>query len=103
MQPSDIEALIALAINPPVVVIAPDRHRSGTNALLLSPSGLFDYSFGPGSFQKHCEKTKKSWRKAGNSFHPFVELDLDLPEDLEILRKFEKDIPSLKITSNSIH
>jgi 2-phospho-L-lactate guanylyltransferase len=103
MQPSDIEALIALAINPPVVVIAPDRHRSGTNALLLSPSGLFDYSFGPGSFQKHCEKAKKAGARLEICSIPSLELDLDLPEDLEILRSLEKDIPSLKITSNSIH
>src|ERR1041385_4311397 len=33
----DILTLIGRAGEPPVVVIAPDRHGSGTNALLISP------------------------------------------------------------------
>ncbi len=103
MQSSDIEELISLAENPPVVVIAPDRHHSGTNALLLNPAGLLDYAFGPGSFQKHCEKAKKIGARLEICNLPSLELDLDLPEDLEILRKLEMDIPGLKITSKSIY
>ena len=74
IQPEDIQAFIAKAINPPVVVIAPDRHQSGTNALLLNPSGLFEYSFGPGSFQKHCEKALKSWCKIRDLQYPVTRI-----------------------------
>lgn len=97
IQPEDIRTFIALATDPPVVVIAPDRHQSGTNALLLSPSGLLEYSFGPGSFQKHCEKAQKAGARLEICKIPALELDLDLPEDLEILRKLEVDIPDLNI------
>jgi 2-phospho-L-lactate guanylyltransferase len=37
----------------PVCVIAPDRHRSGTNLLYLSPVRDDLYRFGPDSFHKH--------------------------------------------------
>src|SRR5512132_1719176 len=35
ISPQDIRELINRAVDPPVVVIAPDRHRKGTNALLI--------------------------------------------------------------------
>lgn len=99
IQPEDIQDFIARAVDPPVVVIAPDRHMSGTNALLLSPLGLFEYSFGPGSFQKHCHQAQWVGAKLEICKIPSLELDLDLPEDLEILRKLEVDIPDFKIIS----
>src|SRR5512147_2092724 len=42
----DILALLDRAVHPPVVVIAPDRHQKGTNALLMWPPGLIEYDFG---------------------------------------------------------
>src|ERR1051325_7517995 len=51
---SDVTTLIERASDPLVVVIAPDRHEKGTNALLISPSGLIEYDFGINSFQRHC-------------------------------------------------
>lgn len=98
MQPADIKALISMGSDPPVVVIAPDRHGSGTNALLLNPGGLLEYSFGPGSFYKHCEKAREVGARLEICNLPSLELDLDLPEDLEILRKLEVDIPGLNVT-----
>jgi 2-phospho-L-lactate guanylyltransferase len=101
MQPSDIQTLISMAIDPPVVVIAPDRHGAGTNALLLNPAGLLEYSFGPGSFQKHCEKARLIGARLEICTLPSLELDLDLPEDLEILRKLEMDIPGFHVTKQT--
>ena len=60
----DILELVRRAQEPPVVVIAPDRHGRGTNALLISPPGLIEYDFGENSFQRHCERAKKCRRKA---------------------------------------
>ena len=37
----------------PGVTIVPDRHGTGTNALLLAPPDAIDPSFGPGSFARH--------------------------------------------------
>jgi 2-phospho-L-lactate/phosphoenolpyruvate guanylyltransferase len=88
----DVLTLIAKAGEPPVVVIAPDRHGKGTNALLISPSGLIEYDFGENSFQRHCERAKQAGARLEIVDLPSLGLDLDLPEDLEIIRELEKTI-----------
>ena len=88
----DVLTLIERAVDPPVVVIAPDRHGKGTNALLLSPSGLIDYDFGENSFEKHCQLAKEAGARLEIVDLPTLGLDLDLPEDLEIVKELEKTI-----------
>jgi len=85
----DILTLIERAADPPVVVIAPDRHEKGTNALLISPSGLIEYDFGENSFQHHCQRVKEAGARLEIVNLPSLGLDLDLPEDLELVRKLE--------------
>lgn len=85
----DILTLIERAVDPPVVVIAPDRHGKGTNALLISPSGLIEYDFGENSFERHCELVERSGARLEIVNLPSLGLDLDVPEDLELVRKME--------------
>jgi 2-phospho-L-lactate guanylyltransferase len=85
----DVLALIDRAIKPPVVVIAPDRHGKGTNALLMVPAGLIDYDFGENSFERHCQRALKAGARLEVVELPSLGLDLDLPEDLEMVRKLE--------------
>jgi 2-phospho-L-lactate guanylyltransferase len=90
LTPDTIRAMIQLSQKPPVVVIAPDRRREGTNGMIINPVGLIDFQFGPGSFQRHVEQAKKYRQVHLEIFeHPEMELDLDLPEDLELLRQKE--------------
>ena len=89
LTPDDVLALIDRAAKPPVVVIAPDRHGKGTNALLMVPAGQIEYDFGEGSFQRHCERAKKSGARLEIVELPSLGLDLDLPEDLQLIRKLE--------------
>ncbi len=88
----DILALIQRATEPPVVVIAPDRHKKGTNALLISPPGLIEYDFGENSFQRHCELIKRAGARLEIVDLPSLGLDLDLPEDFEIIKNLESTI-----------
>jgi 2-phospho-L-lactate guanylyltransferase len=82
----DIEKLIAIGdAHKRVVVITPDRHKNGTNALLISPSGLIEYSYGEKSFDRHCEQARKVGARLEICELPSIELDLDLPEDLELV------------------
>jgi 2-phospho-L-lactate guanylyltransferase len=85
----DVLALIDRAVKPPVVVIAPDRHGKGTNALLMVPAGLIEYDFGENSFERHCERAVKAGARLEVVELPSLGLDLDLPEDLEMVRKLE--------------
>ncbi|MEA2348637.1 MAG: 2-phospho-L-lactate/phosphoenolpyruvate guanylyltransferase [Thermoleophilaceae bacterium] len=67
------------------LVIVPDRHRTGTNALLISPPGAFEPSFGPGSLERHTSAA----RSGGLTFRvdeiESLMLDVDTPEDLDAL------------------
>jgi 2-phospho-L-lactate guanylyltransferase len=69
------------------LVVVPDRHGSGTNALLLHPPDAIEPSFGPNS----CERHMNSAREAGVSCSldplPSMLLDVDTAEDLEELGK----------------
>ncbi len=86
----DVLTLMERAAEPPVVVIAPDRHGKGTNALLICPSGLIEYDFGENSFQRHCERAKQAGARLEIVDLPSLGLDLDMPEDLELIRELEK-------------
>jgi len=92
MSREDILTLIERATDPPVVVIAPDRHGKGTNALLMSPAGLIEYDFGEGSFARHCERAKEAGARLEIVELPSLGLDLDLPEDLALLDKSKQFI-----------
>ncbi len=89
ISPEDIRELIDRAVDPPVVVIAPDRHQKGTNALLISPSGLIEYDFGENSFERHCQRVRDAGARLEIVNLPSLGLDLDLPEDLELIREME--------------
>jgi len=89
----DILTLVERAADPPVVVIAPDRHEKGTNALLISPAGLIEYDFGENSFQRHCARVKEAGARLEIVNLPSLGLDLDLPEDLEIIKNLERTSP----------
>lgn len=85
LAPEDVHAMLELAKDPPVVVLAPDRHNQGTNALLVCPVGLIEYDFGPGSFQRHCERARQAGARLEICELPSIALDMDLPEDLELV------------------
>jgi 2-phospho-L-lactate guanylyltransferase len=76
-----------LGTAPRSALIVPDRHRSGTNALLLSPPDAFEPGFGPDSCSRHAGRA----RAAGVAFaiEPIASLsfDVDTPADLIELRE----------------
>ena len=81
----DILAILNLAIDPPVVVVVPDRRRQGTNAMLVRPAGLIEYKFGHNSFLLHCNLARQAGARLEICELPSIALDMDLPEDLELL------------------
>lgn len=90
---AELEALLAGAAPGPSVAIVPDRHGTGTNALLLAPPNAIVPAFGPGSFDRHVAAA----RKAGASAHverlPSLALDVDTAGDLAALRTALESLP----------
>jgi 2-phospho-L-lactate guanylyltransferase len=85
VEPSDLEDLLSQGMTPSVVVISPDRRLDGTNGLFINPAGLIEYGYGPGSFQRHCQRCKDAVAKLVVVSSERIGLDLDLPEDLEMV------------------
>jgi|SRR5829696_3569491 len=81
LDPAEVGAL--LAGPPAAVTIVPDRHGSGTNALLLSPPDAIEPAFGPGSLARHLERAGPAARVAELAS---LTLDIDTPADLAVLR-----------------
>jgi 2-phospho-L-lactate guanylyltransferase len=83
LRPADLALVLEAgdAAGTPSVVLAPDRHGTGTNALLLDPPEAIDPAFGGDSRAGHA------WLAASADI-PFTEvtgvldLDVDTPEDL---------------------
>ena len=63
-------------------VIVPDRHGTGTNALLLSPPDAMVPSFGPGSRERHVAGAAAAGLRYAVEEEPSLVLDVDTPEDL---------------------
>ena len=64
----------------PAVVLVPDRHGTGTNALTLSPPDAIEFAFGRGSRAAHraaAEAVGASYREVDGP----LTFDLDTPDD----------------------
>jgi 2-phospho-L-lactate/phosphoenolpyruvate guanylyltransferase len=84
LDPAEVDALLESA--EPGVVIVPDRHGSGTNALLLDPPTVLTPAFGPGSFARHAALAHAAGATVRVGRLPSLELDVDTPGDLAALR-----------------
>jgi 2-phospho-L-lactate guanylyltransferase len=85
LDPDELDGLLARPMTPPSVLIVPDRHGTGTNALLLTPPDALAPSFGPGSCQRHAELARAAEVHAEVVQIPSLALDIDTPEDLSAL------------------
>ena len=85
----EINQMLDLSGNPPEMIIAPDRHSSGTNALYINPIGDIKYHYGPDSYQLHIMDAEEHGFLVKKQITACLGFDLDLPEDLEIFRMIQ--------------
>jgi 2-phospho-L-lactate guanylyltransferase len=85
LDPGEVDELLERPARAPSVVIVPDRHGTGTNALLVTPPDALAPSFGPGSCQRHLANAKAAGIHAEVVNVPSLALDIDTPEDLGVL------------------
>jgi 2-phospho-L-lactate guanylyltransferase len=83
LDPADLDAHLGRT---PRTLIVPDRHGTGTNALVLCPPDAFEPAFGPGSCARHVARARAA--EVSFSLEPVASLalDLDTPEDMVALR-----------------
>lgn len=90
LDPVEVDGLLArepIARGVPHVVVVPDRHGAGTNALVLSPPGAMEPAFGPGSRARHEELARAAGASVEAVDVPSLGLDVDTLDDLEALRE----------------
>lgn len=91
--PADLPLLTATAVaalihalpEGPGVVLAPDRHRTGTNALLVRPPLAMPFLFGARSFVRHLWAARCRGLPYVMHDQAAISLDLDTPDDLALL------------------
>ena len=85
------------------VGVVPDRHGTGTNALLLSPPDAIVPAFGEGSRQRHVEAAREAGIPFGIEELPSIELDLDTPADvIALTRELAKNPKRARRTAKAL-
>jgi 2-phospho-L-lactate/phosphoenolpyruvate guanylyltransferase len=85
LDAAEVDRLLADA--GPGVTIVPDRHGSGTNALVLDPPHVMAPSFGPGSCARHAALARGAGARVRIVTVPSLAFDVDTPDDLALLRQ----------------
>lgn len=85
ITPEDIIVMLSAAGESLSVVIAPDSEYKGTNAMLVKPPGLFEYSFGENSFKRHIALAEENGAEVEICELPSFAFDVDVPADLALL------------------
>jgi 2-phospho-L-lactate guanylyltransferase len=84
LDPDEVGQLLAGFAGADVVIV-PDRHGSGTNALRLTPPAVIAPAFGAGSFARHAARAAAAGAVVRVAHAPSLELDVDTPGDLAAL------------------
>lgn len=85
LEPDELDMLLGRTVGAPSALIVPDRHGTGTNALLLTPPEALAPSFGPGSCERHVALARAAGTHAEVVQVPSLALDVDTADDLAAL------------------
>ena len=84
LDPGELDAALA-RMAPGRVAVVPDRHGTGTNALLMCPADAIGPAFGEGSMERHRERAERAGHEVAVEPLESLALDLDTPDDLAAL------------------
>jgi len=86
LDPRELDRLLT-GVPERYVGIVPDRHSTGTNALVLSPPSAIVPAFGEGSRERHVEAARGAGVPFGVEELASLGLDLDTPADVIALTR----------------
>ena len=88
ISPPALEAVLAPLDDParPLVVLVPDRHGRGTNALVLAPPDAIEFGFGGDSRRAHAACAADAGARYVELDGP-LSVDLDTPDDLLLVEE----------------
>ncbi len=92
LDPKELDRLLT-GVPSSYVAIVPDRHGSGTNALVLAPPGAIEPAFGEGSRDRHVAAAREAGVPFAVEELPSLALDLDTPADLIALTRALEEGP----------
>ncbi len=87
LDPRELDALVGHPCSERSALIIPDRHGTGTNALLLSPPDVITPAFGIDSCERHARLAVEHGAEPEVVQVRSLALDVDTPEDLDALRE----------------
>lgn len=87
LDPAELDQLIGRPVPERSALIVPDRHGTGTNALLLTPPTALTPSFGPDSCARHQRLAGEQGTHAEVVEVPSLAMDVDTAEDLAALQE----------------
>jgi 2-phospho-L-lactate/phosphoenolpyruvate guanylyltransferase len=91
LDPRELERLLT-GVPGEYVTVVPDRHGTGTNALVLSPPSVIAPAFGEGSCARHVAAARDAGVPHSVEELPSLGLDLDTPADvIALARVLEAD------------
>lgn len=86
LEPRELDRLLT-GVPASYVAIVPDRHGSGTNALVLAPPQAIRPAFGEGSCARHLAAAREAGIPFAVEELPSLALDLDTPADIVALTR----------------
>ena len=82
ITPEDVDSILGVEPDGPVVVLVPSRDGLGINALLRRPPDVIPLRFGRDSLRRHLQEATNRGIPHRICPLPRVALDIDFPEDL---------------------
>jgi 2-phospho-L-lactate guanylyltransferase len=102
LDPAELDAALERSHDGRVAIV-PDRHGTGTNALVLSPPDAIRPAFGPGSCARHAGLGRRGGHTVEVERLESLRLDLDTPADLaEMIAALGRDPDRAPATASAL-
>jgi 2-phospho-L-lactate guanylyltransferase len=86
LEPAELDGALE-RMEDGAVTVVPDRHGTGTNALLLAPPDAIGPAFGPGSCARHADRARRLGHRLEIERLDSLGLDVDTADDLAALAR----------------